>query len=243
VKVSVIIPVYNGERYLRAALESVFAQTCPLHEIITVDDGSTDSSPEILQSFGDRLTVIRQENQGVAGARNTGLAHASGDAIAFLDQDDLWPPDRTRLMKDILRTEPEVEVVSGLVEIRYERISKPTVYENLETMRREVLLGSLLIRACVFGKLGNFNTNVGYSDDTDFWFRRAEQNIPTARLDVVTLSYRMHANNTSTDKVLFKYHRLAVIHEALRRRRAKHDENHLRYSSLEFREGFGTNSR
>ena len=86
--------MFNGAAFLRRALDSVLAQTYPLQEIIVIDDGSTDSSPEILMSYGDCLTVVRQENSGVAVARNVGLQKASGDLIAFLDQDDLWPHDR-----------------------------------------------------------------------------------------------------------------------------------------------------
>ena len=219
-KVSVIIPVYNGERHLRAALESVFAQTHPLHEIIIVDDGSTDSSPEILQSFGDRLTVIRQENQGVAGARNTGLAHASGDAIAFLDQDDLWPPDRTRLLVEALQADGNAEVAVGVVEICYERDAPPLHPWELTPMHREILLGSQLIRTPLFSMLGMLNTNVGYGDDTDFWVRRREHNVQSAMVNEVTLIHRQHAKNTSFDVKVSKFNTLSVMHEHLKRRRA-----------------------
>jgi glycosyltransferase involved in cell wall biosynthesis len=224
VKVSVIIPVYNGERYLRAALESVFAQTHPLHEIITVDDGSTDSSPEILQSFGDRLTVIRQENQGVAGARNTGLAHTTGEAIAFLDQDDLWPPDRTRLLVEALQADGNAEVAVGVVEICYERDAPPLHPWELTPMHREFLLGSQMIRARVFSTLGTLNTNVGYADDTDFWVRRREHGVRLAKLNEVTLIYRQHANNTSLDPKVSNFHWLSVMREHLKRQRSLDDD-------------------
>ncbi len=219
-KVSVIIPVHNGEAYLSEALASVFAQTSPAHEIIIVDDGSTDSSPEILRSFGDRLSVVRQENQGVAAARNVGLGLASGDAIAFLDQDDLWPEDRNRAMVEILAKDPVIDVVAGLVEIRDERRANPNTGENLETMRREMLVGSLLVRASLFATLGKFSTNVGYGDDSDFWVRRMESQTPTAFYDGVSLTYRKHDNNTSADSQVSNFHMLSVFRESLKRRRA-----------------------
>jgi glycosyltransferase involved in cell wall biosynthesis len=220
VKVSVIIPVYNGERHLRAALESVFAQTYPLHEIVTVDDGSTDSSPEILRSYGDRLTVIRQDNQGVAVARNTGLSHATGDAIAFLDQDDLWPADRTQILVEALDSDPEAEVIVGLAAVRYERTSPPAYRWEVETTHREYLLGSQIIRARVFDALGKLNTNVGYADDTDFLFHRLEHKMKAGRLDEVTLIYRMHDNNTSFPRDPSRSHMLSALRAHLWRVRA-----------------------
>lgn len=228
---SVIIPTYNGAAYLRETLESVFAQTLPADEVIAVDDGSTDGSPDILCSFGDRITIVRQKNQGVAVARNTGLEHASGDLIAFLDQDDLWPADRNRRLVEALRDNNTAEVAAGLVAIRYERSTPPDPLWNLATMLREYLLGSLCIRADLFRKLGRLNTNVGYADDTDFWFRRDEANTPTIYLDDVTLVYRLHDKNTSWDRSRSNGLLLTVLRERLKRRRHR-NENKLYHSGL-----------
>jgi len=90
--VSVVIPAYNAEAYLREALDSVFAQTRPPDEVVVVDDGSTDRTPEILASYGERVRVVRQPNRGEAAARNTGVLAARGALIAFLDADDTWLP-------------------------------------------------------------------------------------------------------------------------------------------------------
>jgi len=105
--VSVIIPVYNGGRYLRAALESVFAQTYRPFEVIVVDDGSADDSGVIAQSFPE-VRYIYQTNQGVAAARNNGLEAARGEYFAFLDQDDLWAPEKLKLQVEYLLSHPEV---------------------------------------------------------------------------------------------------------------------------------------
>ena len=92
--VSIIMPVYNRENYLPAALESILKQTYPNYELIAVDDGSIDSSCAILKSFADqfdgRLTIIRQENKGPSYARNRGIQAARGEYIAFLDSDDFY---------------------------------------------------------------------------------------------------------------------------------------------------------
>jgi glycosyltransferase involved in cell wall biosynthesis len=218
-KVSAIIPVYNGSRYLAATLDSVLAQTYPLHEIIVIDDGSTDNSPEILRSYGDRLRVTRQENQGVAVARNAGLRQASGDVITFIDQDDLWPPRRTEILIDALRSNPKALVAIGQVEVLYERARPPSNLDLFGTTLREFLVGSMCVRKEVFDLIGPFNTGLGYADDTDFFMRRREANIETVYVDDITLQYRLHESNTSSDRNATQANLLSALRESLRRRR------------------------
>ncbi|PZO21745.1 MAG: glucosyl transferase [Leptolyngbya foveolarum] len=94
-KVSIIIPLYNVEKFVRFALESAIAQTYSNIEILIVDDGSSDRSVDICQQFDDsRIRIIQQQNRGLSGARNTGIRHAKGDYVAFLDADDLWVPEK-----------------------------------------------------------------------------------------------------------------------------------------------------
>ena len=90
VKVSIIIPVYNAEKYLKRCLDSVLSQTLKDIEIICVNDGSTDNSIQILKEYGSKIKVINQENQGLSVARNTGLKEAKGEFVAFLDSDDYY---------------------------------------------------------------------------------------------------------------------------------------------------------
>lgn len=92
VTVSVVIPAYNAEATLRDALDSVLDQTRPPDEVIVVDDGSTDRTPQVAESYGNRVRLLRQPNRGEAGARNTGVLAARGELIAFLDADDTWLP-------------------------------------------------------------------------------------------------------------------------------------------------------
>ena len=112
VQTSVIIPTYNYGRFLREAIESVFAQTVSDFEVIVVDDGSTDDTPEILASISDpRLRSFRISNSGSSVARNRGMQEASGEFIAFLDADDRWRPRKLELQLSILMSEPSVGVV------------------------------------------------------------------------------------------------------------------------------------
>ena len=100
--VSVVIPAYNCESTIRQTIESCFAQTLPCHEIIVVDDGSTDSTAKVLLEFGNTIRVIHQENRGLAAARNLGISRASGDYIAWLDADDLAEPPRFEIQSRVL---------------------------------------------------------------------------------------------------------------------------------------------
>ena len=108
-KVSVIIPVYNAEKYVAGTINSVLSQTYREIEILIIDDGSPDGSIEICQNFKDsRIKIIRQENRGLSGARNTGIRHAQGDYLAFLDADDMWLPEK--LEKHVLHLDNSSEV-------------------------------------------------------------------------------------------------------------------------------------
>ena len=110
-RVSVVIPLYQTQDYIGAALSSVLAQTFTDFEVIVVDDGSRDGGPEIVRSRADpRVRVITQENRGLAGARNTGIRQAHGDLIALLDADDLWDPRKIELHVAQLDADPALDV-------------------------------------------------------------------------------------------------------------------------------------
>jgi glycosyltransferase involved in cell wall biosynthesis len=98
--------VFNGERYI-AALESVSAQTRPVEEVIVIDDGSTDATVAIVESFPD-VTLLRQANRGPSAARNLGITQAGGDYLAMLDADDLWPANRQEIMAGMLDDDPSL---------------------------------------------------------------------------------------------------------------------------------------
>ncbi len=100
--ISIIIPCYNGAKYLRETLDSVVAQTLPALEVLVVDDGSTDDSAAIAESFGPPVRVIRQPNQGESVARNRGIDEAKGEWVAFLDADDLWRPEKLAVQAKLM---------------------------------------------------------------------------------------------------------------------------------------------
>lgn len=110
-RVSVVIPAYNSARFIGHALRSVRTQTYQPHEVIVVDDGSTDDTRAVVAAAGADIRYIRQPNQGVSAARNAGLAAATGELICFLDADDLWEADKLRAQVDFMRDHPDVGLV------------------------------------------------------------------------------------------------------------------------------------
>src|SRR5207249_4379419 len=107
VRVSVIIPVFNGSATLRHAIDSVLDQCVPDCELIVVDDGSTDSTPAIIESYGDQIQQVRQSNAGPAAARNSGVRSTRGEYLAFLDADDRWLAGMLKLATSVLDSDPD----------------------------------------------------------------------------------------------------------------------------------------
>jgi hypothetical protein len=128
---TVVIAVYNGETTIGRAIESVLAQTYPAHEIVVVDDGSTDKTAEVVQGFGDRVAYLYQENAGVSVARNAGVDAACGDWVAFLDADDWYRPDRLRWHAEWIAEDPELDFLTG--EQEYHRPDGTFIKRSLES--------------------------------------------------------------------------------------------------------------
>ena len=197
--VSVIIPVHNGGRYLRAALESVFAQTYRPLEVLVVDDGSTDGSGVIAQSFPE-VHYIHQTNQGVATARNNAIAASRGEFFAFLDQDDLWTPEKLKLQIVYLLTHPEVGYTLTHQQFFLDPgATIPTWFrkELLAEAHTGWVLGTLVVRRTSFEKIGNFATGYSAASDGDWFFRAKAAEVPMAVIPELLLLKRIHGANES----------------------------------------------
>lgn len=128
---SVIIPAYNSETTLACAIDSVLAQSYPAHEIIVIDDGSSDGTSGIAARYGAKLRYIRQDNAGVSSARNHGAQAATGDWLAFLDADDWYYPDRLRLHAEWIQQDPTLDFLTG--EYEYVRPDGSVISRSMET--------------------------------------------------------------------------------------------------------------
>ncbi len=211
-KVSVIIPVYNGDRYIVQAVESVLNQTYTNWEIIVIDDGSQDETHRVLQPYFDRIRYIYQENQGVAAARNRGIKEATGNLIAFLDQDDFFLPDKLAAQVALFRGSSSLGIVNSgwhLVNEQGEIISdiKPWQYFPKLDLETWIVQMPVLPSAMMFSRkwleiAGGFNSDFDSVDDADLVIRLAVLGCEAAWLPQVTVGYRQHDKNVSIKKAL-----------------------------------------
>ncbi len=221
-RASVIVPVYNGAAFIGDAIESILAQGYAPLEVLVVDDGSTDATADVVRSFRNRVRYFRQDNAGPAAARNRGLALASGELIAFLDADDLWPDRKLEAQARYLREHPETDVVLGRIEyLRLPGASEtPIRFEDGGNTVTSVHLGSGLFRRSVFERVGHFDPELHYSEDHDWMLRAREAGVRLAVMDDITLVYRIHAGNMTRDKGLADVSMARVLKKSIDRRRA-----------------------
>ena len=197
--VSVIIPAYNSEAFLAEALGSVLAQTYRPAEVIVVDDGSTDRSADVARSF-EGVRYIYQANRGPATARNTGIALARGEFIAFLDHDDVWLPNKLEVQMEFLLSHPHVGFTICRVEnFLDKRFSLPPAARTIALMKEQINLNTLVIRRGVFDRLGFFDPTYLIGHDLDWIVRAKDLGVEIAILPHVLLRRRIHANNLSYD--------------------------------------------
>ncbi len=186
-KVSVVIPAYNAMNYLPETIENVLSQTYNDFEVIVVNDGSSDETEQWVSQIKDpRFKLIFQENQGLAGARNTGIAQAKGEYITFLDADDLWEPTKLEKQVCVLEDNPEIALVYTWVAFIdeagkhtgrvFKNEAEGDVWKTL-TEHNIVECGSVaMVRRSCFEAVGLFDRNLGSSvEDWDMWLRMASK--------------------------------------------------------------------
>jgi glycosyltransferase involved in cell wall biosynthesis len=199
--VSCIVPVHNGARYLREALDSIAAQTYRPVEIIVVDDGSTDDSARIAQQYGPPIRLHSQANAGPAAARNRGARLAGGEFLAFLDADDLWHPEKLDGQMARFRERPELAFCVTHIqnfwipELRAER-------DHFEGSRLAAPLPgyaapTLLVRAKAFKLVGEFCESMPHTSEPDWFLRAAQAGAQGELLPDVFVRRRLHTANRS----------------------------------------------
>jgi glycosyltransferase involved in cell wall biosynthesis len=222
--VSCIVPVFNGERYLREALDSILAQSHQALDVLVVDDGSSDASAAVAQSYGDRVRYFFQPNAGPAAARNLGLEAAQGEFVAFLDADDRWHPEKLTLQLARFGARPELDYCVTHVQ----NFWVPELKEEEEQFRGHArsrpiagyVTGTVLAPLALFRTVGGFNRELPHADGTD-WFLRADTNGAVKELlPEVLLFRRMHPGNWSrTGASASRAEYLRVLKATLDRRR------------------------
>lgn len=221
-RISVIIPVHNGARYLAEAIRSVQFQTLPPDEIIVVDDGSTDASAEVARAFGPPVRVLTQANLGPAAARNLGVVHATGDLLAFLDADDLWLPDKLARQAEVLRTDPMCEAVLGRVEnFISPELDEPQAARLAKTAAQsgEFSSGALLIRRDAFLRVGWFDAGLRHGEFIDWWARAMQLALGYTVLPDWVLRRRLHNSNLTRREQAGRRDYLVLLRQHLARQR------------------------
>ena len=224
--ISIVIPAYNSERFLERTLDSVLAQSCADWELVIVDDGSTDNTPQIMRRFAEqdaRIRAVTQSNGGVAAARNRGYQETepTTEFLIFLDNDDEWEPDALEMLRDALNKHPSATAAAGFCrnmdadgaflndaptawQMERTRAGKIEPCAANEAITYDVIVcqnpiispGMVLIRRESLRQIGPWDQSVAPADDWDIW-ARLTLNGPILTLPRVTLRYRMHGNNAS----------------------------------------------
>jgi len=263
-KVSAIVPVYNGEAYIRAAVESLLNQSWPCHEIIVVDDGSTDHTVRIVQELQQQyvenavILIRSQANQGASASRNSGVEQSSGSWILFLDADDVAASELVEAYcrKLISMDKPEewVLIHSASMQIdssgqqlggvnRFKQVD-PDEILGYQFLRNHVYLSGAMVNKDAFLRAGGFDTALSYSEDWDLWLRMAEAG-GFLYIDDPLFFVRRHGGNVSSSMnnmlegerhVLGKYS-LQQIQQAIFRRKLPIEENACEYVAMLFRLG------
>lgn len=224
-QISVIVPVYNGEKYIRECLDSIFSQTFTDFEIIIVDDGSTDNTFDILTELSvkcNNLSIIRQENKGVSCARNIGIKHAKGKYLCFIDSDDYIKNNFLEKLTEVVREENVDWVLSGNIEFDDKKVSKKLILPEKEyVLSKEIdclQFFNLSLLTAPFAKLYRrdiiinnnllFNEKISYAEDREFniYYAQNIQNVKS--ISYIGYYYRTDSINSLSKKkrsYKFKY--------------------------------------
>ncbi|MGD0338847.1 MAG: glycosyltransferase family A protein [Bacteroidota bacterium] len=220
--ISVIIPVYNGERYLREAIESVIAQTWQTIEIIVVDDGSTDDSAAIARRYSEPVHYYPQQHGGFCSAMNHGITSAKGDFFSFLDADDLWALNKLQLQMDSFEESPGTDIVFGHVK----QFFSSDIDQNLRKrywIPSEILPGyihgAMLIKRDSFLKAGYFDSPWERGPFIHWYARAQQKGLTSIMLPDIVLMRRIHNTNMGITGSGSRADFCHILKEVLDRRR------------------------
>lgn len=198
--VSVVIPTYNCPEFLKAAVESVLAQTFTEIEVVVVDDGSTDNTAELVREFDNRVKYVYQNNAGTAAARNTGIRNSNGSIIAFLDHDDLWLPEKLERELPVLQSNDKIGLVfcgrqffntyTNEITSTHPAEAELGVHEFLA--HSTIALQSAIVPRAVFDDVGLFDEQLLGTDDWEMTIRIAAKYRVVGVADIL-ISIRGHA--------------------------------------------------
>jgi glycosyltransferase involved in cell wall biosynthesis len=217
-KVSIIVPTYNREKFIKRALDSVIEQTYQNFEVLVIDDGSTDNTRDVVKSYGERVCYFYQENKGIAGARNAGIKESSGDYIAFLDSDDYWMHGKLERQTALFREHSEYGLVASCcasvrLDGSYREKNRPGksgwVLKDLFN-KNFIRTSSAVIKKECLEKVGFFDEELKECEEYDLWLRIAAQ-YPVGFINESLAVYVDNPEGVSTDSLSGRLFRLKVL--------------------------------
>ena len=224
--ISVVVPVHNGERYLAECIQSVLDQHHAALELLVIDNGSTDGTADVARAFS-AIRYFHLPDKGLSRALNHGLEHCRGAFLAFLDADDLWPPNRLALQLEAFARNPDVELVFGHVE----QFISPELEESAKAKLsiRDARLpgryrGTMLIRTGSFWRVGPFEPSMDFAEFIDWYMRAAERKIREVMLPEVLTLRRIHGANLGYTERNKRVEYARVLKRGLDRRRRLTEE-------------------
>ncbi len=222
-KISIIIPVYNAQKYLSEAIDSIIDQAIHPSEIIVVDDASTDASIKVASRYGSQLTLLKHKtNRGCPAARNLGIMEAKGEYLAFLDADDFWTKNKLKNQLLFLESNPKTDMVFGMVE---QFISPELSGEDQNRLRGELktmpgyVAGAMLIRKETFLKVGWFDEKLELGEYIDWFSRAKDLGLTNYVSEEIVLKRRIHTSNMGINKREHLKDYTAVLRAALARKK------------------------
>ena len=216
---SVIIPVLNGAAFVGAAIESVLVQLSERDQVIVIDDGSVDATPDILRTFARRCTILQGPKRGVSAARNLGLTSANCEFVAFLDHDDLWPPGRHSALLSAATTDPTCNAAAGRIRILTETAVVRAEYLSWDGTHQPGVLCAALFSRSLVDAVGRFDETMAHGEDNDFYIRLREANMRMKLCDVDALCYRRHSDNVTNSAPPKSAVLMDIVSRAIARRR------------------------
>jgi len=217
-KISAIIPAYNSQDFILDAIKSIQNQTCPVDEIIVIDDGSIDNTQQLIQSQTKNIIYLKQDNQGPSAARNAGIKLAKGDWLAFLDADDQWTSNKIEKQLDVLSASPELHLLAGdmqeigmnneiitqsvlakhnLLQAFQVNQSRPIHHALAQLVTKNFIpTGTVLVKRSTVLEARLFNNNIRFGEDLELWAKIAAKH-PITCLPEILMLRRLHQQNAT----------------------------------------------
>ncbi|MES2315494.1 MAG: glycosyltransferase [Patescibacteria group bacterium] len=229
--ISIVVPVYNAEKYIGETLHSIVRQTYKNFEVLVVNDGSIDNSADIIKAFADkdsRINLINQVNKGLSGARNTGMAQAKGEYIAIIDSDDLMLPNKIASQYAWLESHPEYDITYSNLYYFVDKkdgiylYSMPhpsgQIYQEILEYGTFINPNTVFFRKKLYEKLGGFEEGMRRTEDLDYWLTLAYNKVGFLYQPEYLTLYRLRKDSISADSIPVYQTTLEVFEKQLNRK-------------------------